>query len=65
MLSLLRAQVQSLIGELRFHKPHGMAKKKKAKTILRPHMYRKRHQAGFGTQATVYRLLIETKIWQI
>ena len=26
MLSLMRAQVQYLIGELRSHKPHGMAK---------------------------------------
>ena len=29
MLSLLRARVQSLVRELRFYKPCGMAKKKK------------------------------------
>ena len=29
MLPLQSAQVQSLVGELRVHKPHGMAKKKK------------------------------------
>ena len=39
MLSVLRAQVQSLVGELRSHKPHGMTKtnkekKKKKKTFL-------------------------------
>ena len=31
MLPLLGAQVQSLVGEIRSHKPHGMAKKKKRK----------------------------------
>ena len=31
MLPLQSAQVQSLVGELRVHKPHGVAKKKKKK----------------------------------
>lgn len=31
MLSLLRVQVQSLIGELKSHKPYGTPKKKKKK----------------------------------
>ena len=29
LLSLLRVQIQSLVGELRFHKPHSATKKKK------------------------------------
>ena len=36
MLSLQRARVRSLVGELRFHKLHGAAKKrKKEKKILK------------------------------
>ena len=31
VLSLLRVRVQSLVRELRYHKPHGAAKKKKKK----------------------------------
>ena len=31
LLSLLRARVQSLVGELRSHNPHGVAKKYKHK----------------------------------
>ena len=31
----LRVQIQSLVGELRFHKPHGTIKKKKEKTRVR------------------------------
>ena len=34
MLSLLRAQVQSLGGELEFHKSHGAAKKRKKEIKL-------------------------------
>ena len=34
MLSLLRAWVQSLVGELKSHKLHGTAKKKKKKIML-------------------------------
>ena len=34
MLSLPRAQVQSLVGELRSHKLHGEAKKKKEGAFL-------------------------------
>ena len=31
----LRVQIQSLVGELRFHKPHGTIKKKKEKKRVR------------------------------
>ena len=33
VLSLLRVQVQSLVGELRSHKPHSVAKKKKRESV--------------------------------
>ena len=34
MLSLPRARVQSLVRELRFHKPCGVSKRKKKKKII-------------------------------
>ena len=41
-LSLPRVQVQSLIRELRSHKPHGAIRKKKKKEIRRRWRRRKR-----------------------
>ena len=48
VLSLLRAQVQSLARELRSHKPHGVSKKRKKKVEVRAQI-----AWGVGTDSKV------------
>ena len=55
--------MKSLVGELRSHKPCGVAKKN-VKTILSSQVYTNRRQPGFGLQAIVcWPLVCTRKFW--